>query len=287
MMSLLVTSIPKFPSPISRKSSQLQKSLPCTSCTTIVYEVLFPQTYTLSMSLSLSPAIHMPSTPPQTCARCRKPKPAEAFKSLNSTKAPLLKTCLPCRMYFRKHVSLPYFLLYNRIDSANRVSSILPKLAYLVLPGQVSIPRKTRKNDSAMAPMIRPSDLAPPHLVRLIGERMILRISISFPNPKCNQAQSVTLIRLARRNQSKPIPLSTKLEIHLCLFFIFPRLTLTARALLTAVHLVSYTPYAYNKRKRNWKKNHHPLSSIDMTDIDAGNYFPQEEASDKIFNTQL
>ncbi|BCR92868.1 uncharacterized protein ACHE_80768S [Aspergillus chevalieri] len=57
------------------------------------------------MSLSLSPAIHMPSTPPQTCARCRKPKPAEAFKSLNSTKAPLLKTCLPCRMYFRKHYS--------------------------------------------------------------------------------------------------------------------------------------------------------------------------------------
>ncbi|OJJ86236.1 uncharacterized protein ASPGLDRAFT_45289 [Aspergillus glaucus CBS 516.65] len=40
---------------------------------------------------------------PHICVRCRKPKPAEEFKSQDA-KAPF-KTCLPCRMYFRKHYS--------------------------------------------------------------------------------------------------------------------------------------------------------------------------------------
>ena len=193
----------------------------------------------------------MPSTPPQTCARCRKPKPAEAFKSLDPTKSPLLKTCLPCRLYIRKHVSLPYSLQCNRINGTNRVSSILPKLVYPVLLGQVPILRKIRNNnDSAMAPVtlaLRPPDLALPHLVRLIGEKMFLRISISFPNPKRNQGpirdQSMTLIRLARRSQSKPIPSSTSLQTRFYRFSLLPRLTLTARVLLTVVHLVLYTPY--------------------------------------------
>lgn len=170
----------------------------------------------------------------------------------------------------------------------------------------MSILRKIR-NNSNIAPMIPVLRLANPSLkearlllalrgIRLVlshlaGERIILKLKIraipglQSPNPNPNpisllhlilnrnqtpiKDQSITLI-LVRRNQNKPIPLSTSSQTHIpCLFSLFPNLTLTAHVLLTVVHLVLHTPYAYNKIK--WKKNPHfcPASLSPVSDIDV------------------
>ena len=257
-------------------SHQLKKSLP--RCTTIGHAKYThsPQIYRLYPLhiLHYAPSTYMREMP-QNQARRGVPKPGckSSVQNLSSLSNVFPETCIS-----------PVFSRVMDIG-ANLVASILLEGVCLVL-SQVSIPRKRNGDRAPMIPVLRLvnsslkearlllvhrlTGLVLVHLTLLIGERMTLRIKIcanpglQSPNPNpirllhlilkhsktSIKDQSATLICLALHNQNKPIPSFTNSQTHIpFLFSLFPNLTLTVCVLLTVVHLVLHTPYAYKKRK--------------------------------------